>query len=281
VKEMLIRQPAATGTFYNLDPEMLRKQIAACFKRKLGPKKTKEENFIGCIVPHAGYTYSGPIAAWVYAKLPKCNYIIIGPNHRPFGSAFGIMKEGVWKTPLGSGNIDNSVAAELIDSCGLLEYDIISHEQEHSIEVQLPFLQHKFGEDFKFVPISVMNNIPDSHFLDQCKIVGKAISKVIKNQKKKWIIIASSDFSHYIPYDLAYSVDKYVIDAILKFDEKEFFSRVQEKNASICGFGPIAITMFASEILGAKKVKLLKYATSGDIIPDREGVVGYASIILK
>jgi AmmeMemoRadiSam system protein B len=278
---MLIRPPAVAGTFYDLDSELLKKQIGACFRRELGPKKIKEEKFIGCVVPHAGYTYSGPIAAWVYSKIPKCNYIIIGPSHRPFGSTFGIMKEGVWKTPLGSGKIDDKVATKLIDSCDLLEYDIISHQEEHSIEVQLPFLQYRFGEDFKFIPISVMNNIPSSDFLEQCKIVGKSIASVIKKQKKKWIIIASSDFSHYISYDSAHSVDKYVIDAILKLDEKEFFSRVQEKNASICGFGAIATAITASKFLGAKKAELLKYATSGDIIADREAVVGYASIVLK
>jgi len=276
-----MRQPAVAGMFYNLNPEMLKKQIKSCFDHELGPKKIKEEKFIGCVVPHAGYPYSGPIAAWVFSRIPKCNYIILGPNHRVFGSNFGVMREGVWKTPLGSAKIDDVFATRLIDSCPLLEYDIISHESEHSIEVQLPFLQHRFGEDFKFVPISVMNELPSFDFLEECKVVGKAIADMIKKDKKKWIIIASSDFSHYIPYDFAYSTDKYVIDAILELNEKQFFSRIQEKNASVCGFGPIVISMIASKILGAKKGKLLKYATSGDVIPDKGAVVGYASITLE
>lgn len=277
----MIREPAVAGMFYNLNPEMLKKQIKHCFEHELGPKKMKQEEFIGCVVPHAGYPYSGPVAAWVYSKIPKSNYIIVGPTHGPFGSDFGVMKEGVWKTPLGSVKIDDKLATKLIDSCDLLEYDIISHESEHSIEVQLPFLQYRFREDFKFVPISVMNELPSSGFLEECKIVGKAIASMIKKENKKWIIIASSDLSHYIPYDFALSTDKYVIDPILELDAKEFFSRVQERNASVCGFGPIAITIIASKILGAKKGKLLKYATSGDVIPDRGAVVGYASVILK
>jgi hypothetical protein len=278
---MIIRQPAVAGMFYNLNSEMLKKQIKSCFDHKLGPKKIKEEKFIAAVVPHAGYPYSGPVAAWTYSKIPKCNYIILGPNHSGFGSRFGVMREGVWKTPLGSANIDDTTAKKLIENCPLLEYDILSHESEHSIEVQLPFLQYRFEENFKFIPICVMNEFPSFDFLEECRIVGKSIANVIKKEKKKWIVITSSDFSHYIPYDFAYSTDKYVIDAILKLDEKDFFARIQEKNASVCGFGPIAITIIAAKELGAKKGELLKYATSGDLTEDRSAVVGYGSIILK
>jgi AmmeMemoRadiSam system protein B len=277
----MIRRPAVAGMFYRLNPEMLKKEIKGCFEHKLGPKKMKKEKFVGAVVPHAGYTYSGPVAAWVYSKIPKCNYIILGPNHRVFGSRFGVMREGVWKTPLGSAKIDETVAKKIIESNPLLEYDILSHESEHSIEVQLPFLQYRFGDDFNFVPVCVMNEFPDLGFLDECKIIGKAIADVIKKEESKWIIIASSDFSHYIPYDFAYSTDKYVIDAILRLNERDIFSRIQERNASICGFGPIAVAVAASKVLGAKKGRLLKYATSGDITFDKGAVVGYASIVLE
>ena len=277
---MIVRPPAVAGMFYNLNSEMLRKQIKSCFDHKLGPKKIKEEKFIATVVPHAGYPYSGPVAAWSYSKIPKSNYIILGPNHRVFSSRFGVMKEGVWKTPLGSANIDNKVASKLIDSSPLIEYDILAHESEHSIEVQLPFLQYRFNEDFKFVPICVINEYPSFDFLEECKIVGKAIVDVIRKEKE-WIIIASSDFSHYIPYEDALSTDNYVIEAILKLNEKDFFLRLQERNASVCGFGPIAIAIIASKELGAKKGELLKYSTSGDITSDKGSVVGYGSIILK
>jgi len=278
---MIIRPPAVAGMFYNLNAEMLRKQIKSCFDHKLGPKKIKEEKFIATVVPHAGYPYSGSVAAWSYSRIPKCNYIILGPNHRVFSSRFGVMKEGVWKTPLGSANIDDKVASKLIDSSPLIEYDILAHESEHSIEVQLPFLQYRFDEKFKFVPICVINEYPSFDFLEECKVVGKTIANVIKKEKKKWIIIASSDFSHYIPHEDAFSTDNYVIDAILRLNEKDFFLRLQERNASVCGFGPIAIAMVASKNLGAKKGELLKYTTSGDITADKGAVVGYGSIILK
>jgi len=276
---MIVRQPAVAGMFYHLNPEMLRKQIKNCFDHKLGPKKIKEEKFIATVVPHAGYPYSGPIAAWSYSKIPKCNYIILGPNHRVFASRFGVMREGEWKTPLGSANIDKEVAKKLIESNPLLEYDIISHESEHSIEVQLPFLQYRFKDDFKFVPICIINEFPSFDFLEECKAVGKIIANVIKKERKKWIVIASSDFSHYIPYEDAFSTDNYIIEPILKLNEKDFFLRIQERNASVCGFGPIAIAMMVAKELGSKKGTLLKYATSGDVTGDKGAVVGYSSII--
>jgi hypothetical protein len=277
---MMIRQPAVAGMFYHLNTDLLEKQIKFCFNYKLGPKKSKEEKILAAIVPHAGYEYSGPIAAWSYSRIPKSNYIILGPNHRIFGSKFGVMKEGIWKTPLGSVKIDDKVATKLIEECPLLEYDILSHESEHSIEVQLPFLQYRFKDDFKFIPITISNEFPSLDFLDECKVIGKAIANIMKKEKN-WIIIASSDFSHYVPNDYAHYVDNYIIDAILRLDEKDFFSRLQEKEASVCGFGPIAISMFASKELGAKKGKLLKYATSGDVTGDKSSVVGYASIIIE
>lgn len=219
---MIVRQPVVAGMFYNLNQEMLKKQIKSCFDHKLGPKKIKEERFIAAVVPHAGYPYSGPVAAWTYSKIPKCNYIILGPNHSGLGSKFGVFVKGEWKTPLGSVNIEDEIAKKMVENCPLLEFDILSHESEHSIEVQLPFLQYRFENNFKFIPICVMNEFPTFDFLEECKAVGKTIAKVLKKEKKKWIIIASSDFSHYIPYEDAYSTDKYVIDSILRLDEKIF-----------------------------------------------------------
>jgi hypothetical protein len=278
---MLVRPPAVAGMFYNLNPDMLKKQIKSCFNHKLGQKEIKEEKFVAAVVPHAGYPYSGPIASWVYSKIQKCNYIILGPNHRVFGSKFGVMRDGIWKTPLGSIKIDDKISKKLIEANTLFEYDVISHESEHSIEVQLPFLQYRFEDDFEFIPICVINDYPSFDFLDECKMIGKVVADTIKNEKNRWMILASSDFSHYIPYDSAYSTDNYIIDAILKLNEKDFFARLQEKEASVCGFGPIVIAMIAAKQLGAKKGELLKYATSGDVTGDKEAVVGYASIILK
>lgn len=275
-----VRAPVAAGTFYDLDKTRLKKQIESCFNHRFGPEKLKKEKFVAAIVPHAGYIYSGPIAAWVYSIIEKANYIIIGPNHSGWGSDFAVASKGFWKTPLGGVVVDEKMAKSLIDNCELLKVDFIPHQNEHSIEVQLPFLQHKFGNNFKFVPISVMNEVADDTLLESCKVVGKAIAETIKSSKEKWIILASSDFSHYVPQEIAGEVDKLLINVIKKLDERKFLDSVNSKNATVCGYGAIATTMAAAKELGAKKGKLLKYATSGDVTGQFTAVVGYASMIM-
>lgn len=275
-----IRHPVVAGEFYNSDSEILKEQIGNCFKHKLGPKNMKKHDVIAAVVPHAGYMFSGPVAAWVYSRLEKANYIILGTNHTGMGSRFSVMKSGLWKTPLGEIAINQQVAEKLLDENSILEYDVISHEREHSIEVQLPFLQYKFGSDFKFVPINVLGEFADEGLLDACKTAGKAIANVIKKEKNKWIILASSDFSHYVPQQKIKSMDMPAIKAIMKLNEKEFFDKINEKNASLCGYGAIATAISAAKELKAKKADLLSYKTSGDVSGDTSSVVGYASIII-
>ncbi|MEM5879033.1 MAG: MEMO1 family protein [Candidatus Aenigmatarchaeota archaeon] len=275
-----IRQPAAAGSFYSYDSETLKKQISESFSHKLGPKGFKKQDFIAAIVPHAGYIYSGPIAAWVYSRIEKANYIIFGPNHTGMGAQFALMKSGLWKTPLGEVAIQDEFAEKILKECKVVEYDVIAHQHEHSIEVQLPFLQYRYGGDFKFVPITILNEFADEVLLENCRIIGKAVANLIKKDGGKWIILASSDFSHYVPQKMAKKVDLSLIEEIKKLDEKRFFEKISEKNASICGFGGIASTIIAAKGLGAKKGELLKYATSGDITGELNSVVGYASVII-
>ncbi len=276
----ILRPPAVAGTFYNLDPEMLKKQINSCFKHKLGPKTMKKEKILSAIVPHAGYVYSGPVAAWVYSRIEKANYVIIGPNHTGVGEKFALMKNGLWKTPLGEVAISEQMAEKIKKECKILEYDVLAHQYEHSIEVQLPFLQFRFGSDFKFVPISILNEFADETLLESCKLIGKGIANAIKSEKDRWIVLASSDFSHYVPHQTAKRIDKDLIKSIIRLNSKEFFEKINEKDASVCGFGPIAIAIEVAKNLGAKRGKLLKYATSGDITEEYGAVVGYAAIIL-
>jgi AmmeMemoRadiSam system protein B len=273
-----IRQPAAAGTFYSYDVENLKKQISESFSHKLGPKGFKTQKFIAAIVPHAGYIYSGPVAAWVYSRIEKSNYIILGPNHSGMGSQFALMKRGLWKTPLGEVAIHEEIAEKILKECKVVEHDVIAHQYEHSIEVQLPFLQYRYGNDFKFVPIVILNEFADDLLLENCRLVGKAIANVVK--KEKLIILASSDFSHYVPQKTAKKVDLSLIEEIKRLDEKKFFEKIMEKNASVCGFGGIASAIVAAKELGAKKAELLKYATSGDVTGEMDSVVGYASVII-
>jgi len=273
----MIRPPAVAGMFYELDPEKLKKEIKSCFSR--GKAEIKEESFKVCVVPHAGYLYSGPVAANVYSKLKKGNYIIVGPNHHPFGTKYSIMSSGEWKTPLGGVKIDEKMSREIL-KCPLIKDDPYSHKFEHSIEVQIPFLQYRFGNDFSFVPLILINEYPNREFLEECRVIGKIIAEAIKKSEENWTLIASSDFSHYIPYEQAYDIDNWLIESILKLDEKEFFERIEERGASVCGFGGIAVSIVAAKKLGAKEGKLIKYSTSGDVIGDKSSVVGYAGIII-
>lgn len=273
---IFLRPPMFAGTFYNLDPNLLKKQIETCFKIK---PKYQKKSIKTAVVPHAGYMYSGSVAAHVYSMIEKTNYLILGTNHSGMGSEFAIMKKGLWKTPLGEVAIDEEMCDKLMKECSLIEYDVMPHENEHSIEVQLPFLQYRFGSDFKIVPLTVLSELPDNNLLENCKFVGKAIGRVLKKENGKWIVLASSDFSHHVQQRTAEKNDKYVIKSILKMDEEKFIESVREKRASICGFGAIATMMYAAREMGAKNVELLKYATSGDVTKEEFSVVGYASII--
>ena len=280
---LYLRPPIAAGTFYELGPDRLKKQIEASFKKSAEGRRRGPLKFKAAVVPHAGYMYSGWVAAKVYSMLDAknpVNFIILGPNHYMLGSKYALMKRGLWKTPLGGVTVHESMADKLLSKCELLENDVIPHQNEHSIEVQLPLLQYVFGDDFKFVPISIVGNVVDGTLLDGCRIIGKAVADSVKSSKEKWLVVASSDFSHYVPDKLAKEVDGYIIKSILRLNEKSFLDRVAEKNAGVCGAGGIAAVIVAAKALGVKKGKLLKYATSADVTKDTSAVVGYASITM-
>ncbi|MBI5252967.1 MAG: MEMO1 family protein [Euryarchaeota archaeon] len=273
-----MRRPSVAGQFYAPDAAGLRKQIEGCFLHRLGlgrlPKaEDKERDILGAVVPHAGYVYSGPEAAHVYysiagQKKPK-TVVILGPNHSGYGSAVAVSKES-WKTPLGEAAIDSEAADFLRKNCDIIDADEVAHRYEHSIEVQLPFLQYIY-RDFKFVPICIgIQDLNTSEEIAQC--LGKI---------KDALILASSDFTHYEPKEQAAAKDNKAIEHILNLDEKKFLQTVYDLDISICGYGPIATCIAAVKKLGATKAELLKYATSGDITGDDSSVVAYAAIVFK
>jgi len=274
---MEVRNPVVAGQFYEADKRLLEEEIKKCFLSKLGPGKLPslkkgERKILGLIVPHAGYFYSGPVAAHAYYSLsldgsPE-TFIIVGPNHTDIGSALAIMKSGKWLTPLGSAEIDAETAKKILKESSLIKEDPSAHSCEHSIEVQLPFLQFIYKK-VKFVPISM---------LDQSYEACEEVANAIANAKlKDFVIIASSDFSHYVPYETAYSKDSKALEAIEELDAKKFYETVINLNLSVCGYGPITTMLLVAKMVGAKKCKILKYATSGDVIGDKSAVVGYCS----
>ena len=271
----MIRDPAVAGKFYPESKKALQGMIEKFVQ------KAKKEDAKGIVVPHAGYIYSGKVAGAVYSRIKfPDTFVILGPNHTGMGSPFSMMHEGEWLMPAGKVNIDTILAKKIFVNSKYLEEDFLSHLQEHSIEVQLPFMQY-FGKDFRFVPITIRHYIADENYLKICKSIGKAIAAGIKTLDEKVIIAASSDFSHYETQETANKNDNSAIDAILKLDEDDLFKRVRELDISMCGYGPVAIMITACKELGAKNAELVKYMTSGDVTGDYGQVVGYGGIIVK
>jgi AmmeMemoRadiSam system protein B len=265
------REPVVAGHFYEKKKNLLEKQI-----KLLLPQEKQKIKVKGIVSPHAGYMYSGKVAAEVYAsiEIPEL-CIIMGPNHTGLGHPFSIYSEGIWNTPFGDVEIDEKFANELIKNSNLLIPDITAHEEEHSIEVQIPFIQF-FSSNFKIVPICIKSNN-----INSLKELGETIANTITSLKKDALIIASSDMNHYEPQEITKKKDQIAIDAILKLDENELIEKVNKNNISMCGIAPTYAMLVAVKKLGAKKAKLIKYMTSGDISGDFSYVVGYAGIVIE
>ena len=287
-----LRKPSVAGQFYEGSKEGLIESIKMCFLDERGPGvlpkiDNGDKKIKGLVVPHAGYIYSGAIAAHSYNLLSKNgfanNFIILGPNHTGMGSGVAVMTEGSWETPLGKVTINDNLAKSLLKD--ILDKNDDAHTYEHSIEVQLPFLQFIAGvNDFKFVPICMaMQDIETS---DE---VGKIIAESIKESDEDTVIIASTDFSHagfnYMSAppegmrvdEFAEKQDHLAINQILKMDPKGLIDTVHKNNISMCGYGPVAAMLTASKILKAKKAELLKYGTSYEVHPSTS-CVGYGAI---
>jgi AmmeMemoRadiSam system protein B len=279
----MIRKPAVAGIFYESDPISLKERIEWCFKHTLGPGGLPElgdrHKIKGIVAPHAGYIYSGPVAAHSYYKLVEDGFpetfVILCPNHTGIGSGVSIMAEGEWITPLGSVEIDNEFSQELVLKSGIIDPDPMAHSQEHSCEVHIPFLQY-FKKDFKIVPISMW-----MQDLETSQEIAQSISETTQELGRNIVLIASSDFTHYQPQEIASRNDYQVLESIEKMDEKLMYNRVNALNVSMCGYGPVATTIMASKDMGAEKGELLKYATSGDITGDYSSVVGYGALVFK
>jgi AmmeMemoRadiSam system protein B len=276
-----VRLPCQAGAFYAGTAEALKRQIEECFLHELGPGgipsvvEGGSRRIVGLICPHAGYMYSGPVAAHAYHSLALDGrpdvVVIFGPNHTGYGSALAIMNEGSWRTPLGDVEVDSEIANQIVRESRLIDVDDVAHRYEHSIEVQLPFLQYLFGSKFKIVPICFL--MQDLHSSIE---VGQATAKVLLG--KNAIIIASSDMTHYEPHKVAEKKDKIALQAVLEMDEVKFYSTIEERQVSACGYGPITALIAAAKVLGAKEAKLLCYKTSGDVSGDYSAVVGYAAV---
>jgi len=267
----MIRNPVVSGQFYPASPSQLKAMIEGMVN-----EKALKEDIIGLVSPHAGFVYSGSVAGAVISRIKfKDTFIIMGPSHTGLGKSFSIMTEGAWRTPLGEVEIDSELGGKLLATSSHLEEDHVAHQYEHSIEVQLPFLQY-LKPDIKLVPI-VLGYASGATY----KEIGEEIARAVKELNKEVVIIASSDMTHYEPWESAQRKDNEAIEAILDLDEDELLKRVDELNISMCGYAPTVSLIAAAKELGATEAELVRYQTSGDTTGDYTAVVGYAGIILK
>jgi MEMO1 family protein len=268
-----LRMPAVAGQFYPSRAQDIKKIISS-FADKIAPKN----DCFGCILPHAGYIYSGKVAVQTVSRINiKDTVVLLGPNHSGLGANFSIMPQGSWVTPLGNVEINASLSNLFLSGSRHLENNILAHENEHSLEVELPILQY-FRNDFKIVPIAIKTD--DLAILSA---VAEDLARVItqNNLLDSVMFIASSDLTHYEPQESAEKKDALVIEAIIALDERRLEMIVLDLGVSMCGFAPIAVLIKAAKLLGAKRGELIKYQTSGDASGDKSSVVGYAGITIN
>ena len=274
-----VRPPAVAGQFYAGSQAALREQIERCYGHALGPGQLPEVNengpreIIGLVSPHAGYPYSGPTAACGYYELAADGrpqvIIIVGPSHRPVRTGAAIQTTGAWATPLGEAVIDSQVATALAEDCCVLEDSSAAFAYEHSLEVQLPFLQHLYGPTVPFVPIMMVDQEWET-----AAPIGESLAKAVENQDAA--IIASTDMTHYEPAQVAREQDMLLVQHIEELDVEGMLQIRARRRISMCGYGPTAVMMIAATRLGAQRGKLIAYSTSGDVQP-MPTVVGYVA----
>ena len=274
----------AAGMFYENKREKLLDQLKSLFLHKMGPGKQPSithgysRESIGYTSPHAGYIYSGPIAAHTYFRLslekkPE-TIIIIGPNHTGLGPAVSMAPWKEWVTPLGKLSVDTELRDYFVKKSTLIYPEYSAHLYEHSIEVQLPFIQYIYkDEDIRILPISVLNQLPNV-----AEKLAKEILKAKEELNKDIIIIASTDMTHYEPHDNAVKKDLSTFESMTTLDYKQFFKHITTHKITMCGPLGVMVLMIMEKALNNKKPVLLKYATSGDITGEKDAVVGYMSV---
>jgi AmmeMemoRadiSam system protein B len=289
-----IRHPAVAGQFYPAKPEALRRELDRFLVAAAAPStvpasasaaspgvaatpRAEKIRALGCVVPHAGYMYSGHVAGAVYARLevPR-RFIMLCPNHTGAGEPLAIMSAGSWLTPLGEAAIDTELAEQLKREFPSLREDAGAHAREHALEVQIPFLQ-QLTPEFRFVPIAV-----GTGRLEVLAELGESIARVLRAWPgREVLVIASSDMNHYEDDARTRVKDRMAIDKMLALDPAGLWETVQREQISMCGFGPAVAMLRCARELGATGAELVKYATSGDVSGDRSWVVGYAGIVVS
>jgi AmmeMemoRadiSam system protein B len=270
----MLRLPAVAGRFYPSDPAELTALVHKY--AKADSQAAPVVRVRACLLPHAGYVFSGHVAGTVFARiiLPK-RILILGVRHYPRGEPAAILSSGAWRTPLGDAPIDEALAGALRKACPLLREDSVAHSVEHSLEVQLPFLQ-VLASGFTFVPVAL-----GTVRFEDLVTVGEAIARILETAKEDVLLLTTSDLNHYEDDATTRVKDGKAIAQLLAQDARGLYDACRNEHISMCGLGPAVATLTALNALGVKKSELVKYATSADVSGDRDAVVGYAGMIFS
>ncbi len=268
----MIRRPAVANQFYDGNPTRLHHDLGMLIGPSKGARPAK-----AIVVPHAGYIYSGAVAGAAYAQIevPE-TVVVLGPNHTGVGAPVAVMTTGKWDMPMGDVSISEDLASLILKGSDYFKEDIEAHIYEHSLEVQIPFLQYR-QSNLSIVPICLGGAFPFSI----CKEIGSAIAGAVREIRRPVLLVASTDMTHYESQEQAQTKDRLAIDRILAMDPEGLLETVRNYAISMCGVIPTTIAMVASLDLGADSAQLVRYATSGDITGDYARVVGYASFIIE
>lgn len=281
-----MREAGVAGQFYPADRRGLAENIERCFLGEFGPKAMPDARVrelglvVGLVAPHAGYVYSGGAAAFAYKALAEDGMpevaVIIGPNHYGIGAKTALSGDDVWSTPLGNVACNGGLGLEIMDKSKYLQLDSAAHHREHSIEVQLPFLQY-LRADISIVPICIAH-VGKSEAISISHDLGAAIAESIAGRSA--VVIASTDFSHYISKESAAEKDGAVIEYIVRRDPNGLIDEVYDRDITMCGAVGVAVMLEACNRLGAHSAQKLTYYSSGDVTGDRREVVGYGAAVV-
>ncbi len=272
-----IREPSVSGTFYPANPDILRADIEGYLKK--ASLDSEPGMVFGVVSPHAGYMYSGPTAAHGYKALSGAHYdtvVIVAPSHQSFFYGASVQEKGAYRTPLGTVAIDEELAGRMIAKGDLVQGDVKAHRGEHAVEVQIPFLQVVLN-DFRIVPV-IMGMSQDT---DSAEKLGSLIYESMDDAGKRYLVVGSSDLSHYYPYELAKELDNAAIDLMRDFDIEGLGRELARGKYEACGAGAIIAAMVVSRKLGATAAHVLDYKNSGDVTGDTSNVVGYVSCVFS
>jgi len=269
-----IREPFVNGSFYPDNPKILTRNIEAFLNN--ANIDAIDGEIIGLISPHAGYMYSGQVAAYGYKAIMDSSYdtvVVIAPSHRSLFEGVAALKKGGYRTPLGIVPVDEEIVGEIINLQTFIRPNVDAHRGEHSLEVQIPFLQVVL-KDFTLVPLIMGSQDPALY-----EALADCLHEAIEKTNKTVLVVGSTDLSHYYPYTEAIELDTIIKKHLDAYDAKGLLVSLRKGSCEACGAGPMISTMLLSQKLGATRSKVLKYANSGDVSGDRNGVVGYISCV--